>query len=145
MSSITEAMRDHLKDNAAVAAIVGEQVRESFAHFDEMPYVTIHGPHTTPENHQTGASARVSSKIQIDCWEKRSRGHVAVLSTAVREALLRTSEGTMGNDDMTVRSVTLIDGPSAMDQPATDGGKGGLFRDMQEFLVWHEQSQPSVS
>ena len=143
--SITEAIRDHLKDNEAVAAIVEDRVYESFAQFGAMPYVTIDGPHTTPVNHQKGASARVSSKIQIDCWEKRSRGCAAVLGKAVREALLRTSEGTMGDDDMVVRSVTLIDGPSAMDQPATDGGKGGLFRDMQEFLVWHEQSVPSVS
>jgi len=142
--SITEAIRDHLLDNTAVTDIVGKAVRESWAHHDQVPFVTIDGPYTTPENHQKGASARVSSKLQIDCWE-RSRGHAAVLSTAVREALLRISEGTMGGDDMIVRSVTLIDGPHAEDQEPTDQSKGGIFRDRMEFLVWHEQSVPGVS
>ena len=143
--SVTEAIRDHLLDNSDVTNIVGEAVRESWAHHDQLPYVTIDGPHTSPEHHQTAELGRVESLLQIDCWEKRSRGHVARLSIAVRKALYRKTAAAMGGDALSVGPMMCVDGPRAMDQESTDGSKGGIFRDFMEFSVWHEQEVSTPS
>ena len=143
--SVTEAIRDHLLDNSDVTDIVGEAVRESWAHHDQLPFVTIDGPHTSPEHHQTAEAGWVESILQIDCWGT-SRGNVTVLSTAVRKALYRKAVGAMGGDSLSVRSVMCVDGPIAMDQPPTDQSKGGgVFRDMMEFSVWHAQEVATPS
>lgn len=142
--SLTEAIRDHLLDNSAVTDIVGEAVRESWAHHDQLPFVTIDGPHTSPEHHQTAELGRVESMLQIDCWHK-SRGHVTVLSTAVRKALYRKTAAAMGGDALSVGPMMCVDGTRAMDQEPTDGSKGGVFRDRMEFSVWHAQEVSTPS
>lgn len=143
--SVTEAIRDHLLDNSDVTDIVGEAVRESWAHHDQLPFVTIDGPRTSPEHHQTAEVGRVESSLQIDCWEERSRGHVTRLSTAVRKALYRKTAAAMGGDSLSVGPVMCVDGPHNEDQSPTDGGKGGIFRDRMEFSVWHEQEVSTPS
>ena len=144
VKSVSRAVRDHLLDNSGVTDIVGDKVRESWSHHDQLPFVTIDGPHTSPEHHQTAATGWVESRLDIDCWEE-SRGKAEALSTAVREALYRKAVGTMGDEDLVVRSAMLVDGPEAMDQSPTDGGKTGPFRDRLDFSVWHEQSVPTPS
>jgi hypothetical protein len=144
MSIITRAFRDHLGDDSTVTDIVGSKIRRSWVQNESPPYITIIKISDIPEHHMTAAAGLTVSRVQIDCWET-SRHKAETLSTAVREALDGRPGGTLGDQNVIVRMLHLDAGPSELDEPPTDEGADGEYRDMMEFLVGYTQSVPTFA
>ena len=142
--SITKAFRDTLQGNGPVAAIVGDRVRIEWPKSETYPYLTIINITNLPEHHMTAAAGLVFARLQIDCWT-RSRMKTEALSTLVREALDGRPASAMGNDNLDVSSVHLVEGPSNEDSPPTDQSRVAVYRDRLDFTAWHAQSVPTFA
>lgn len=142
--SIKAAISSHLKADAGVAAIVGEDVYQHHApQTESLPYVTMDTITAEHHHHQRAASGLVQSSVQISCYSATPAGATA-LAEAVREALDVLHHVTMGNgaNTETLRSA-MLDQDIDFYEPPESGQPHGTYSVRQDWTFWHTETVPT--
>lgn len=136
------AVRQLLKDDAAVAAIVSARIRPQKAHEQDtgknrIVTHTISGPRT---HHLGGSSLLNLATVQVDGFTNSEQERVD-LATAVRKELdgrVRSSV-TVGAQGTLVVSIHLKDERDRLVQ-SLDGSDDGVYGFQMDFLVMHQEA-----
>ncbi len=133
-----ESLATHLTSNGALAALVVDRVYPLLMKQGTAQPCVVYTIDTEARNvRQAGSDSLVRGLVQIDCYATTSRS-MELVATAVRNALLGFS-GTMTAPTSPITSVRVqnifLDGESSLldEEP-------GLFRKLQQFVVWYDEA-----
>jgi hypothetical protein len=141
MSLLHAALFAELQDNAAVAALVGEESdariwrsmvpqRLEFGGEDRLPCVVLNVGSLSRQVANCGTVATVEARVQIDCYSA-DHDEAWSLAAAVRSALL-DFRGMLGGA-LRVRAASIESETEILDP------EPGVYRVMQSWQIWHKE------
>jgi hypothetical protein len=135
--SLQSAIRDHLRNDTAIAAIVGTRVYQNTASSKAaVPYIVVNVISQQPEHHLGGVSGIRHARAQIDSYESTSalRGVLAAAISARCDGWAETRDGEMGAGNLDVRSM-LLDSEGDLYETPENGSEEGLFRNRADYFL----------
>lgn len=144
--SLVAAMIEYLKDQAAVAAVFGDRIYNTFAPASaQKPYATLQDISGTTERHMTGQSDLSFSRVQANAVVDTARD-ARLGAKALYGELGGYPGGTMGSGDVAthVRSITRV-GRGALPREAVDGSEEHGYDRRQDFGVWYRETAPTFT
>lgn len=130
---IEYAVRRHLLDAPAVAAIVGDRIYPlTIPQGETLPVITYSVVATDEDNQEGDAATLARARLQLDCWATTYK-QANDLARAVRLAL-PTTTGAIGSESNRVEGVSIIpiETGRQLYEPDTR-----YYRVMLEFYVWY--------
>ena|SRR5690606_29292609 len=104
---IQYAVRRHILDNAAVAALIDDRMSPPpIPQGEQLPCVTYTVAAITEDNQEGDADTLAAARIQLDCWATTEK-EAWQLARAVRLAL-PTTTGPIGNGTNRIEEVSII-------------------------------------
>jgi len=143
---IGKALYDELKNDAAVAALVGAKIRIDVADDkDALPFIVFHRISDVPFHHLGGASGVTVQRWQFDCCAA-TRLATHAIEDAVREALDGFQNATMGSGENT-HFVQRCHKAGAVDQytPSDDEDEYGVFVTSVDYEITGTESVPTFA
>lgn len=138
MSTLKQALYQHLTADAEVAAIVSNRVYPGVAPKDApLPYITYQRISSQHERHMTGRAGVAHPRMQINCWSS-SGITLETLVNEVRLALDRFA-GAMGTVALNVLGAYLEN--IRDDQLLQAGASETVYhKASMEFIIWHAET-----
>lgn len=142
---IKAAMSEHLQENAALAALVGDHIYIAVAPAEVTePYIVIHKISETHERHMAAAAGLATGRFQINCYGA-SDNSVQAVATALREAMDHMLLTTIGTVETAEVNAAFLDGGFDVFEGPDDGSQDGTYAVKQDWIIWYEESVPVFS
>lgn len=130
---IEYAVRRHLIDNPAVAALVGDRISPPpIPQSGTLPYITYTLAALTEDNQEGDDDTLEMARLQLDCWATTHKA-ARELARAVRLAL-PTTTGSIGSGSNRIDEVSIIPANAGTHfyEPDTE-----RHRVLTEFRIWY--------
>lgn len=144
--SVTASLLSHMKNDAGVSGQVSDRVYTNIAEPNPgVKFITVQRlPGTDHIHHQGGASGKVQSVFQVNCYADAPED-AETIADQVRDALDGLMAATMGTspNDMTVISVVLEDDHGDY-VTETVGSAQGKHVVRMTWSVWSSETVPAL-